>query len=162
MARILLALICVCLIGCNTNVTKNGIFDTDSNNPLKNETEDKLLCTKIINAPDELLVEFFKYSDLNKYKKNNYMTSKRAGAYHAFKFAKIRARILSKHRQEIKIDKIQAIEDITAIQSEVIDNQPNSYDIYKYTTIRKILNLPIHRAANVIRLLLKIGCEVYN
>ena len=157
MTRILLALICICLVGCNTNVTKNGEYYINSNNPLKNETENKLLCTKIPNAPDKLLLEFYKYGyKLQKYKKNNYMTSEQARVHHAFKFAKIRARILSKHRKKITIDKTQAKEDIISI-----NNQPNSYDIYNDTAMRKILNLPIHRAANAIRLLLKIDCELY-
>jgi hypothetical protein len=99
MVRILFALICVCLIGCNTNVTKNCEYNKNSNNPLKNATEYKLVCTKIPNAPDEFLLKFYKYGyNLKKYKKNNYMTSKKARVHHAFKFAKARAKILSKHR----------------------------------------------------------------
>jgi hypothetical protein len=53
------------------------------------------------------------------------------------------------------------MEDIIAIENEVINNQPRSHDIYQDKVMSKILNLPIHRAANAIRLLLKIGCEVY-
>ena len=45
---------------------------------------------------------------------------------------------------------------------KVISKETGSSDIYQDKMMSKILTLPIHRAANVIRLLLKIGCEVYN
>ncbi|WHA05496.1 hypothetical protein N3Z17_03025 [Candidatus Bandiella numerosa] len=156
MARILFALICVCLIGCNTNVTKNEKFDTNSSNPLKNKITYTLVCTKIPNAPDELLIEFYKYAyNLDKYK-NNSSISDQVREDNKLKGVEVTLKILSENKQEIKIDKIQAIEDL-----KLIFNGTDSNNIYQDKMIHKILNLPIHRAANVIRLLLKTGCELY-
>lgn len=156
MTRILFALICVCLIGCNTNVTKNGIFDTDSNNLLKNKTVYKVVCMKIPNASDELLLEFYKYSfNLKKYKNNNRI-SDQVREDNKLKGTEIMLEILSENRPEIKIDKIQAMHDF-----RVMSNETGSSNIYQDKMVGKILDLPIHRAASVIRLLLKIGCEVY-
>ena len=157
MARILFALICVCLIGCNTNVTKNGEFvDTDSNNPFKNKIIYKVVCTKIPNASDELLLEFYKYSNNLKNYKNNSKISNKVRKDNKLKGAEIMLEILSENRPEIKIDKIQAMNDF-----RVIHNETSSSNIYQDKMVRKILDLPIHRAANFIRLFLKIGCEVY-
>ena len=156
MIRILLALICICLVGCNTNVTKNAKFD-DNNNPLKNRTVYKLVCTTIPNASDELLLEFYKYSNNLKNYKNNSKISDKVREDNKLKGVEITLKILSENREEIKIDKIQAMNDF-----KVISKETGSSDIYQDKMMSKILTLPIHRAANVIRLLLKIGCEVYN
>ncbi len=157
MTRILLALICICLVGCNTNVTKNENFHIDNKNPLENKTVYKLVCTKIPNAPDELLLEFYKYSNNLRNYKNNSKISDQVREDNKLKGVEITLKILSKNRPEIKIDKTQAMDDLI-----VIYNETGSKDLYHDKVMGKILNLPIHRAANVIRLLLKIGCEVYN
>ena len=156
MARILLALICVCLIGCNTNIKKHEEYDINGTNPLKNKTVYKLVCTKIPNASDELLLEFYKYSHNLKNYKNNSKISNKVREDNKLKGVEITLKILSENRQEIKIDKIQAMNDF-----KVISKETGSSDIYQDKMMSKILNLPIHRAANVIRLLLKIGCAVY-
>ena len=156
MARILLALICVCLIGCNTNIKKHEEYDINGTNPLKNKTVYKLVCTKIPNASDELLLEFYKYSHNLRNYKNNSKISNKVREDNKLKGVEITLKILSENRQEIKIDKTQAIDDLMTISNEV-----DLKDIHKDKMMRKILNLPIHRAANVIRLLLKIGCEAY-
>ena len=157
MTRILLALTCICLIGCNTNVTKNKNFHIDNKNPLENKTVYKLVCTKIPNAPDELLLEFYKYSTNLKNYKNNSKISDKVREDNKLKGAEITLEILSENRPEIKIDKTQAMDDLI-----VVYNETGSKDLYHDKVMDKILNLPIHRAANVIRLLLKIGCNVYN
>jgi hypothetical protein len=156
MARILFALICVCLIGCNTNVTKNEKFDTNNSNSLKNKSTYKLVCTKVPNASDELLIEFYKYAyNLEKYT-NDSSISDQVREDNKLKGVELMLKILSENKQEIKIDKIQAIEDFKLIFSKTDSN-----NIYHDKMMHKILNLPIHRAANVIRLLLKTGCELY-
>ena len=156
MTRILLAIICVCLIGCNTTVTKNASLDTDNNNPFKNKSIYKMVCTKIPNAPDKLLLEFYKYSTNLKNYKNNSKISDKVREDNKLKGVEITLEILSKNRPEIKIDEIQAINDF-----KVISKETGSHDIYQDRMMNKILNLPTHRAANVLRLLLKIGCDVY-
>ncbi len=155
MTRILLALICICLVGCNTNIANQEGYDTDGKK-FKDSSKRNFVCTKLPNVSDKLVVEFFKNAHrVVKYKNNN-MTSNEVKEHNSLKYARTIARILSAKRKKINIDNTQAKKDIISI-----NNQSNSYDIYNDTAIRKILNLPIHRAANVIRLLLKVDCELY-
>ena len=115
-----------------------------------------MVCTKIPNAPDKLLLEFYKYSTNLKNYKNNSKISDKVREDNKLKGVEITLEILSKNRPEIKIDEIQAINDF-----KVISKETGSHDIYQDRMMNKILNLPTHRAANVLRLLLKIGCDVY-
>ena len=147
MIRVLYVFLCVLLVGCQSNIDKS----TNKTNPLNDQALDKLVCNNIANVDDDDFIEFFKFSVQMENKGMNQLSKDKQ-----IKVFTIMSKALKGDNQIVKINKNQAYADLFTLKSKFGEKlfipDEKGMDII-------LKNLPKHRAANLLRFMLKLGCK---